>query len=74
MTKTSEFVSLKELRENFPKYTAAVANGHSFTVLKRSKPVFKITPVADEGKWETIIDFTEIDPRGVDADELLKYL
>lgn len=74
MNNPSEFVSLKELREHFPEYTAAVAQGRSFTVLKRSKPVFKITPVADEGEWETIIDFTEIDPRGVAADELLKYL
>ncbi len=74
MSTSTEYVSLKELRENFPKYTAAVAKGRSFTVLKRSRPVFRITPVADEGKWDTIVDFTEIDPRGVDADELLKRL
>jgi antitoxin (DNA-binding transcriptional repressor) of toxin-antitoxin stability system len=71
---TQDTVQLKELRENMPAYIAEVAKGRSFTVIKRSKPIFQISPVADEGKWRTIVDFTEIDPRGVDADELLKYL
>ncbi|MGH9858305.1 MAG: type II toxin-antitoxin system Phd/YefM family antitoxin [Acidobacteriota bacterium] len=67
-------VSLKELREQFPKYIDAIAKGRSFTVMKRSKPIFQITPVADEGSWQTIVDFTEIDGKGVSADELLKFL
>ena len=31
-----------------------------FTVVRRSKPIFNITPVdewGDEGKWETLVDF-----------------
>ncbi len=72
--KTNALVSLKELREHFPEYIEQVSKGRSFTVVKRSKPIFQLNPVADEGTWETIIDFTEIDPRGVSADEVLKYL
>lgn len=67
-------VSLKELREQFPKYIEAVASGRSFTVLKRSKPIFQIGPVADDGSWQTIVDFTAVADRGVDADELLAAL
>jgi len=70
-------IGLKELRENTEKYISAVKRGRSFTILRRSKPVFKITPVdewGDEGVWETVIDFREIDPRGVPADRVLKAL
>ena len=67
-------VQLKELRQNMPEYIAEVAKGRSFTVIKRSKPIFQIVPAADEGKWQTIVDFTAIDPKGVDADAVLKRL
>ena len=72
--KTSGFVSLKELRENFPEYIDAVHKGQSFTVMKRSKPIFQINPIDDEGDWETVVDFTEIHKDGISADELLKEL
>lgn len=67
-------VSLKDLREQFPKYIEAVANGQSFTVVKRSKPIFQINPISDEGSWQTIADFTEIDRLGVSADDILAQL
>ena len=67
-------VSLKELREQFPKYIEAVSKGDSFTVVKRSKPIFQINPVSDEGSWSTIADFTVIDQDGVSADDVLKAL
>ena len=70
----SSLVGLKELRENMEKYIKATKRGRSFTVLRRSKPVFKIMPVdewGDEGVWETVIDFTEINPRGVPAKDIL---
>ncbi len=72
--KTSNTVSLKQLREEFPKYIEAVEKGQSFTVIKRSKPIFQIGPVADEGQWQTIADFTEIDSKGVAVDDILKEL
>lgn len=73
-TASNNTVSLKDLREQFPKYIEAIANGQSFTVLKRSKPIFQISPISDEGNWQTIVDFTEIDKRGVSADDILAQL
>jgi prevent-host-death family protein len=72
--KTSNTVSLKQLREEFPKYIDAVEKGQSFTVIKRSKPIFQIGPVADDGQWQTIADFTEIDTNGVALDDILREL
>jgi prevent-host-death family protein len=70
-------IGLKELRENTEKYISDVEKGKSFTVVKRSKPVFKITPVdewGDDGVWETVIDFREINKHGVPAVDVLKAL
>lgn len=74
MNDATTYVNLKQLREEFPQYIEAVAQGRSFTVVKRSKPIFRLTPVHEEGEWETIADFTSISPEGVSADELLKTL
>lgn len=73
-TQPKSTVSLKELREQFPKYIDAVENGHSFTVVKRSKPIFQINPVSDKGNWQTIADFTQITYEGVSADAVLTAL
>ncbi|HWZ65742.1 MAG TPA: type II toxin-antitoxin system prevent-host-death family antitoxin [Patescibacteria group bacterium] len=73
-TDTNNTVSLKELREQFPRYIDAVEKGQSFTVMKRSKPIFQINPVSDEGNWQTIADFTNISNDGVSADEVLAAL
>lgn len=67
-------ISLKELRENLPKYEARIAKGDSFIVFKRSKPIFRIAPVDDEEGWETIIDFRTVRKGGVPAKELLREL
>lgn len=67
-------ISLKQLRDQFPKYIEAVNNGQSFTVVKRSKPIFQINPIADEGQWTTIIDFTELADGGIPANVILKAL
>ena len=67
-------ISLKQLREQFPKYIEAINNGQSFTVVKRSKPIFQISPIADEGQWTTIIDFTELVDGGIPASDVLKAL
>lgn len=74
MKTTTQSVSLKELREQFPKYIEAISRGQSFTVLKRSKPIFQINPLSDDGEWQTVVDFTEIDKNGVPADDILKQL
>lgn len=70
-------IGLKDLRENTEDYISKVSKGGSFVVVRRSKPIFKITPVdewGDEGKWETIIDFNKVKKGGVSAEEILKYI
>jgi len=73
--KHNEIVGLKELRENMGRYITKVKKGNSFVVVKKSKPVFRISP-ADEAEemWETVIDFTKIKKAGVPAEEVLAYL
>ncbi len=66
--------TIKNLRENMQDYIQKIRDGQSFIVFKRSEPVFKISPVDDEGQWETIIDFTKIQKGGVDLEEILKRL
>ncbi len=73
----TNLVGLRELRENMDTFISVVNKGRSFTVLRKSKPVFKIVPVeewGDEGEWETVIDFREIDPGGISVDDALKAL
>ena len=66
-------VALKDLRENMEKYAAKVARGGSFIVFKKSRPIFKISPVG-EGDWEEVIDFTKIKKGGVDIKEILSRI
>ncbi len=67
-------VALKELRQNMEKYATKVAKGNSFVVLKRSKPLFKISPVTEDENWEEVIDFTKIKKGGVDINDVLSRL
>lgn len=70
-------VGLKDLRENMEDYITQVGEGKSFTVVRRSRPVFRVVPVdewGDEGEWETLVDFRELDPAGVSASDVLKAI
>ena len=70
-------IGLRELRENTEKYISQIKKGKTFTVARRSKPIFRIAPVdewGDEGEWETIVDFTKINPDGVPIAEVRKAL
>ncbi len=68
-------VGLKELRENMEKYASLIKKGKSFIVVKRSKPLFKISSIdEDDGLWETVIDFTKFRKSGIPAEELLNRL
>mgnify|MGYP001558466702 CR=1 FL=1 len=70
-------IGLKDLREHTEHYVSRVRKGKSFTVVRRSKPIFKITPVdewGDEGLWETIVDFRQIKAGGISARALSKAL
>lgn len=67
-------VGLKKLRQNVAKYTKAVRSGHSFIVMRHSQPLFKITPLDEEGRWEEVVDFTKVSRGGVDIDDVLTRL
>ncbi len=67
-------VGLKELRENVENYITEVRKGKSFTVVRRSKPIFKIVPAESDEQWETIADFTTINRNGVPARDILEAL
>ena len=68
-------IGLKELRENMENYLSEVRKGRSFIVIRRSRPVFKISP-PNEGDelWEEAVDFTKVKKGGVSISELLKRL
>lgn len=41
-------------------YIKHTEQGKSFTVVRRSRPIFRLIPVdewGDEGNWETVLDF-----------------
>lgn len=67
-------VGLKELRENFEQYIKQVEKGETVTVLRRSKPLFKMTAVETEEEWETVVDFTKEFGAGVPVTELLSSI
>ena len=67
-------VGLKELREDIESYIAEVKKGKSFIVVRRSKPVLKISSPDEEELWETVIDFTTVNKNGVSARDVLREL
>ena len=66
-------IALKALRENMQEYAQKVQEGRSFIVFKKSKPLFKISPIEEEF-WEEVIDFTKIKKGGINIKELLQRL
>jgi len=71
----THILGLKELRENMQKYASRIEKGESFIIIKKSKPLFKISSLnEDEELWETVIDFTKIRKGGIPAKELLAKL
>jgi hypothetical protein len=76
LTNNLKTVKLRDFRENAQKYIDAIGRGHSFTVIKRSTPVFSIVPpiideFGDEGNWETVVDFEK---DGITVEEFMKML
>ncbi|MDP1706693.1 MAG: type II toxin-antitoxin system prevent-host-death family antitoxin [bacterium] len=69
-----KIVGLRELRENIEHYINQTAKGQSFIVVRRSKPVLKISSPADEGLWETVVDFTKFKKGGLPIADLLARL
>lgn len=67
-------VALNELRQHMSTYVEEVRKGQSFVIFKRNQPLFRMSPVDTEDRWEEVIDFTKIKKGGVDIDDLLSRL
>ena len=71
----NNIVGLKNLRENVESYIAEVKKGKSFIVVRRSRPVLKISsPEEDVELWERVVDLTKIKRGGVLLKDLLTRL
>ncbi len=73
----TNIIGLKDLRENTEQYISSVSKGKSFLVVRRSKPIFRVSSVdewGDEGRWETVVDFTKISKKGVPVGEVVASL
>lgn len=73
----TKVIGLKDLRKNTEQYIARVKKGKPFLLVRRSKPIFRVLPVdewSDDGAWETVADFTQLNKKGVPADEVLASL
>ena len=67
-------IGLKDLRQNIDKYTKLInKKGESFLVIRKGKPIFRLSPVEEE-QWEMMIDFTEFDPKGVPIEKVIAAL
>ena len=72
-----KIVGLRELRENMDMYVSEIEKGRSFTVVRKSTPIFKMVPVdewGDEGHWETILDFSKGKGGGMPIDKVIKLM
>lgn len=68
-------IGLKELRKNANLYISEVQKGKSFIVVRRSKPIFKLSsPDEATELWESVVDFTKVKRGGVGLKDLLSRL
>jgi prevent-host-death family protein len=67
-------ITVKELRNEMTTIINKVNRGGEFLVLKKSKPVFRLSSPDSDDNWETVIDFTKIKKGGVKIDDLIKAL
>lgn len=68
-------MGVKELRENLEVYIREVKKGKSFIIARRSKPLFRLAPLdEDGGAWERVADFTKVKRGGVPIADILSRL
>jgi antitoxin (DNA-binding transcriptional repressor) of toxin-antitoxin stability system len=72
----NKIIGLKDLRLNTERYINRLGRGETFTVVRRSRPVFNMIPFDEDNDslWETVVDFTKINKKGVSASEVFKSL
>jgi antitoxin (DNA-binding transcriptional repressor) of toxin-antitoxin stability system len=78
MNSSISTIKMRYFRENSQEIIDAVKAGKSFLVMRRSKPVLKITAPdvdewGDEGDWVSM-GFREVFPDGIPAKEFFKKL
>jgi len=56
------------------KFAEQTKKGKSFIVVKQSKPLFKISPIAEDEEWEEAVDFTKVKKGGVSIEDLVSRL
>ena len=67
-------IGLRELREHTGTYISKIKKGESFLVMRRSRPIFKITSPDEEELWEPVVDFTKIKKGGIAIKDILSRL
>jgi len=70
----ASIIGLKQLREHADTYISQVQKGKSFIVVRRSRPVFKISSPQEEELWEHVVNFTKIKKGGIALEEVLARL
>ena len=48
---SDQFISMKQMRENFPEYKAGLEQGKTYTIIYRSKPLARLTPISSGPKY-----------------------
>ena len=66
-------VGLKEFRMNVEKYARTAQAGTPVIVMRRSKPLFRISPMEEEN-WEVVADFTDVRRGGINIKEIISRL
>lgn len=70
-----KIIGLKEFRSQVSSLAEKIRKGESFLVVKRSKPIFKVSrPFDDMEDWEEVVDFTKIKKGGVKIQDILSRL
>ena len=70
-----QVIGLKQLRERVDDFAKEVKKGKSFIVVRRSRPLFKISPPEEETElWERVADFTKIRKGGIPLKDILSRL
>ncbi|MFH1522472.1 MAG: hypothetical protein ABIE43_01475 [Patescibacteria group bacterium] len=65
----AQIIGIKQLHKQLKQIAEATLKGQSFTVVKNSKPVFKIEPIEETGiKKYTLADFGSVQFDGKDKD------
>ena len=74
----STTIPIKSFRANLANIADQVEQRKSFTVIRRSKPSFRVVQISDEvpeEEWETVIDFTKKGKeKGAKIQDALKVL